>query len=117
MPITVVTGPPFAGKGRFVRDEIERREQDGELGLISVDFTALYGAVVPGVQSSFRDPAVSDSGSPRLVSYLYEVAVTEAAARELSGYVTTNSARGARSPLPSGLAVRSSRFAPASSKS
>ena len=58
MPIVVVTGAPFSGKGQFVRDEIERREQDGELGLISIDYTALYSSVVPGEQSSFRDDAV-----------------------------------------------------------
>ena len=92
MAITVVTGPPFAGKGRFVRDEIERRETEGgELGLVDIDYTALFAALAPGAQSSFRDDAVSDSGAPRLVGYLYEVAVTQAAARELSGYVTTNS--------------------------
>lgn len=94
MAITVVTGPPFAGKGQFVRDEIQRREEeDGELGLLSVDFTALYSAIVPGAQSAFRDDAVSESGLPRLVSYLYEVVVAQVAARELAGYVTTNSPR------------------------
>ena len=94
MAVTVVTGAPFSGKGRFVRDEIERREtEDGELGLLSVDFTALYAALVPGVQSSFRDESVSASGAPRLTGYVYEVLVAQVAARELSGYVTTNSPR------------------------
>ena len=93
MPVTVVTGAPFSGKGQFVRDEIERREQDGELGLVDVDFTALYSALVPGAQSAFRDEAVSDSGSPRFVGYIYEVAIAQIAQRELSGYVTTNSPR------------------------
>ena len=41
--ITVVVGSPFSGKGRFVSDEIERREQEeGELGLVAVDFTPLF---------------------------------------------------------------------------
>ena len=31
-----------------MRDEIARREQDGELGLVAVDFTPLYSALVPG---------------------------------------------------------------------
>ena len=43
MPIIVVTGAPFSGKGQYVRDEIARRETDGELGIVSVDFTAIYG--------------------------------------------------------------------------
>ena len=53
MAIEVVTGPPFAGKAAFVRAEIARREQAGELGLVMVDYTALYSALVPGVQSSY----------------------------------------------------------------
>ena len=93
MPATVVTGPPFAGKGQFVRDEIARRERSGELGLVLVDFTALYSALVPGPQSAFRDAAVSDSGSPRFAAYLYEAAISQVAARELNGYITTNSPR------------------------
>ena len=91
MPIVVVTGPPFAGKGQFVRDEIARREMDGELGLISVDFTAIYSAITPGDQSSFRDEAVSDTGAPRFAGYLFAVALTALLDRELSGYVSTPS--------------------------
>ena len=89
MPLTVVVGPPFSGKGQFVRDEIARREEDGELGLIAVDYTPLYAALVPGAQSSFRDESVSETGAPRLVGYLYAVAVAQFLARELSGYVLT----------------------------
>ena len=90
--IIVVTGSPFSGKGRFVRDAIERREEsDGALGLVSVDYTAIYSALVPGVQSSFRDQAVSDSGAPRLAGYVAQVAIGQLAERELRGYVTTNS--------------------------
>ena len=91
MPIEVVVGAPFAGKGRYVRSEIARRELGGELGLVNVDYTSLYAAVVPGVQSSLRDQAVSDTGAPRFVGYLFEAAVAQAALRELSGYITTNS--------------------------
>ena len=91
MPITVVTGAPFSGKGQFVRDEIERRETDGELGLISVDFTAIYTAIAPGDQSSFRDDAVSDTGAPRLAGYVFAVLLTALKDRELSGYVSTPS--------------------------
>ena len=91
MPIVVVTGPPFAGKGQFVRDEIARREMDGELGLISVDFTAIYSAITPGDQSSFRDEAVSDTGAPRLAGYAFAVLLTALLDRELSGYVSTPS--------------------------
>ena len=89
MPIVVVTGAPFSGKGAYVRDEIARREQDGELGLISIDYTALYGAIVPGVQSSFRDDEVADTGASRWVAYLYAIAVVQVLDRELSGYVST----------------------------
>ena len=93
--LAVVTGAPFSGKGRFVRSEIARREQAGELGLIVVDYTALYSAFFPGVQSSFRDEAVSDSGAPRLAAHIYEAAVAAVVAREIRGYVTTNSPRAA----------------------
>ena len=89
MPIVVVTGAPFSGKGQFVRDEIERREQDGELGLVAVDFTALYSSLVPGEQSSYRDDAVSETGAPRWVGYLFAIAVVQAFDRELSGYIST----------------------------
>ena len=89
MPIVVVTGAPFSGKGQYVRSEIARREQDGELGLVAVDFTPLYAALVPGEQSSFRDETVSDSGAPRWVGYLYALALAQVLDRELSGYVLT----------------------------
>ena len=89
MAVIVVTGSPFSGKGAYVRDEIARREHDGELGLISIDYTALYGAIVPGVQSSFRDDEVADTGAPRWVGYLFAVAVVQAFDRELRGYVST----------------------------
>ena len=91
--IDVVTGPPFSGKGQFVRDEIARREQGGELGLVALDWTALYFALVPGVQSAFRDDGVSDTGSPRMVSYTFEVVAAALVARELRGYVVTQSPR------------------------
>ena len=93
MPIVVVTGAPFSGKGQFVRDEIERRETDGELGLISIDFTAIYTAITPGEQSSFRDDAVSDTGAPRLAGYVFAVLLAALKDRELSGYVSTPSPR------------------------
>ena len=94
MPLQIVTGSAFSGKGRFVISEIERREEaDGALGLVMVDYTRLYTALVPGVQSSFRDEAVSDTGAPRLVGYLAQGAIAQVAERELSGYVTTNSPR------------------------
>ena len=91
MPIVVVTGAPFSGKGQFVRDEIERRETDGELGLISIDFTAIYTAITPGEQSAFRDDAVSDTGAPRLAGYAFAVLLAALKDRELSGYVSTPS--------------------------
>ena len=91
MPIIVVTGAPFSGKGQYMRSEIARSELEGELGLVAVDFTPLYAALVPGAQSSYRDEAVSDSGAPRWIGYLYAIAVAQVFARELSGYVSTPS--------------------------
>ena len=93
MALETVTGPPFGGKGRYVRAEIERREGEGELGLIGLDWTALYLALFPGAQSAFRDDAVGDTGAPRLAGYTYEVLIAAIAAREISGYVLTQSPR------------------------
>ena len=89
--VEVVTGGPFAGKSLYIASEIARREGEGELGLVALDFTGLYSAVVPGVESSLRDRSVSDTGAPRLVGYLFNAAVAQIAVRELSGYVATNS--------------------------
>ena len=91
MPIVVITGPPFSGKSAYARAEIERREQDGELGLISLDYTGIYSAITPGVQSSFRDAEVADSGAPRLAGYLFAIALAAVLDRELSGYIATPS--------------------------
>ena len=93
MPIVVVTGSPFSGKGSYVRDEIARREADGELGLVSIDYTSIYSSLVPGEQSSFRDDAVADTGSPRFVGYLFAVAMTQVLDRELSCYIAVPSPR------------------------
>ena len=93
MPITTVAGSPFSGKSRFVTEEIARREEAGELGLVRLSWTELYGAIVPGVQSSFRDDSLADTGAPRLASYVYEVITAAAVARELDGYVLTQSPR------------------------
>ena len=93
MPVQVVTGAPFSGKSLYIGDEIERREEGGELGLVALDFSGIFAAVVPGVESSLRDQAVADSGAPRFVGHVFSVAVAAVAARELSGYVATNSPR------------------------
>ena len=91
--VVLVTGPPFAGKAQYVRDEIERREGAGELGLVLLDWTALYLALVPGVQSSYRDERVGETGAPRMVSAAYAFAAGAIAARELRGYATSQSPR------------------------
>ena len=91
MPIEVVTGNVFSGKSLYIGDEIERREEEGELGLVALDYTGLYAATVPGVESSLRDQPVAATGAPRLAGYLFEAAVAQVALRELSGYVATNS--------------------------
>ena len=91
--IEVVTGAPFSGKSLYIGDEIERREEDGELGLVALDYSGLYAAAVPGVQSSLRDADVSATGASRFVSGLFSAAVAQVAVRELSGYIATNSPR------------------------
>ena len=93
MALEVVTGAPFSGKGRYVRSEIERREADGELGLLGLSFTSLYLALFPGDQSQLRDDLLGETGAGRLTAFVYEVVVTAALARELSGYVMTQSPR------------------------
>ena len=92
--VQVVTGAPFSGKGQFVRDEIARREREGELGLVALDWTALYTALVPGVQSSFRDEAVSDTGAPRMVAYVFEIIAAAIAAGSFT--VTSSHSRHVR---------------------
>ena len=61
--------------------------------MVALDWTALYLALVPGEQSGYRDESVSDTGSPRMVSYVFEVAAAALVARELRGYVVTQSPR------------------------
>ena len=41
MALIVVTGAAFSGKGRFVADEIGRREAEGEVGLVAIDYTPM----------------------------------------------------------------------------
>ena len=93
MAVEVVAGAPFSGKARYVRQEIERREAAGELGLVALDWSILYLALVPGEQSKLRDEAVSDTGAPRMAGAVFDFAVGAVAARELSGYVLTQSPR------------------------
>ena len=93
MALEVVTGAPFAGKAEFVRGEIERREQAGELGLIMVDYTAIYAAVVVGEQSQLRDAALTDTGAARAAGAAYDFMVGAVLARQLSSFVTTQSPR------------------------
>lgn len=90
MPLEVVQGPPFSGKSRFARDQIEQRERAGELGLV-IAYTELFRALVPGDSSQYRDESVSDTGAPRLAATLYGAAVALAIERELSGYLLTDS--------------------------
>lgn len=91
MAVEVVVGAPFAGKARYVRQEIERRERAGEYGLFVADWTAIYGGVVWGAQSQFRDDEVSDTGAPRAAGAIYDFVVGVMLTRELSGYVLTQS--------------------------
>ena len=89
--VEVVVGAPFAGKSLYIEDEIARREDEGELGLVALDFTGLYAATVPGKESVLRDQALADTGAARFAGFLFNAAVSAIAVRELSGYVATPS--------------------------
>jgi len=91
--LSIVVGAPFSGKGWWVAQEIKRREADGELGLVSLNYSALYSALIPGIDSVYRDSRVSDSGAARYAAYLLAIAVREAHTRELSGFVAVDSPR------------------------
>ena len=93
MSLSIVVGAPFSGKGWWVAQEIERREADGELGLVSLNYTALYSALIPGIDSVYRDSRITDSGAARYAAYLLAIAVREANTRELSGYAAYDSPR------------------------
>ena len=93
MALEVVVGVPFSGKGRWIAREVERREDAGEIGLVALSYTDLYRAMVPGDQSVYRDGRVADSGAARWVGYVLQVAIAQAAERELSGYVAVDSPR------------------------
>ena len=93
MPLEVLTGAPFSGKNWWAEQQIERRESDGERGLLLLSYTGIYSALAPGDESTFRDDEVSDSGTPRLAGWLLAGAIREAAQRELSGYVAVDSPR------------------------
>ena len=93
MSLEVVVGAPFAGTGRWVEAQIAKREAGGERGLVRIGYTELYSAIVPGVESSYRDAEVSDTGGPRLAAWMYAAAIRQAAERELSGYIQTDSPR------------------------
>ena len=93
MPLQVVTGPPFAGKGWWIADQIESREADGERGLLSLNYSSVYASLAPGDESAYRDEEVTDTGVPRLVSYLFSAAVGEAGTRDLDGFIAVDSPR------------------------
>ena len=91
--LTVVAGAPFSGKDRWIAAQIERREADGARGLLSLSFTGLFAALSPGAESVYRDAEVSDSGAPRFVGWLLATAISQAATRELVGFVAVDSPR------------------------
>ena len=89
--VEVVTGAPWSGKSEYVKAEIQRREAAGELGLVMLGWSELFRLLFPGEQSQFRDEAIADTGAPRAVGYLYEVAIGAILTREISGYLVTQS--------------------------
>ena len=86
-----MTGAPWSGKSEYVKAEIRRREAAGELGLVMLGWSELYRLLFPGEQSQFRDEVIADTGAPRAVGYLYEVAIGAILTREISGYLVTQS--------------------------
>ena len=93
MAVEVVASPPFGGKGRYARAEVARREAAGELGLVVLDWSLLFAALVPGAESQLRDQEVADTGAPRATGAAYDFMIGAIAARELSGFVLTQSPR------------------------
>ena len=91
--LTVVTGAPFAAKGWWIASEIERREADGELGLVHLSYTGIYASLITGTESAYRDQRISDTGAARFAAYLLAVALREARTRELAGYAAVDSPR------------------------
>ena len=85
--LKIVAGPPFAGKSEYIDGEIARRENDGESGIIRIDFTAIFLALFPGAADRVR--TAETKGVP-LVGYIRETLIRQALERELSGYVTTS---------------------------
>jgi hypothetical protein len=97
MALDIILGPPFSGKSQFARDQIAEREVAGELGVVAIDYSALFRALVPGTLDQYRDAEVSETGASSFVSYMMEVGVRRAIESQLSGYILVNSpARAAR---------------------
>ena len=97
--LTVVVGAPFAGKDRYIAAQIEQREAAGEIGLVHLSYSGIYAAMVPGLDSVYRDGRITDSGAARFAGYVLRLAVGEAARRELSGYVAVDAPRSALAAL------------------
>ena len=92
--LTTVVGAPFSAvRIDGSHQQIERREGEGEVGLVALNYTSLYSALVPGIDSVYRDGRISDSGAARFAAYMLAVALREAHARELPGFVAVDSPR------------------------
>ena len=86
MPLTIVRGPAGAGKSQYV-------EREHKPGQVIVDFTRLYSAlanVARGADGKYPERHDGDPLLP-LIAAMKAHAIREAAAREISGYVTTSS--------------------------
>ena len=88
--LTIIAGAPFSGKSAWVEREIERREGEGEIGTLALDFTGIYSAIVPGASSVYRDARITDSGAARFAGWVLAAAMREANTRELTGYALTD---------------------------
>ena len=85
MPITPVVGPAGGGKSQW----IARNRQPGDL---QIDHTAIWAALVGAVRGPDGRFPVREVDDPTtgLVQYLMAVAVRQATASGLSGFVTTS---------------------------
>ena len=94
MAVEIISGPSFAGKSEFAQQEIAAAEQEGgELGLVAVSFSEIFRAIVPGEQSQLRDEDLAASGASRFAGATYDAAVGLVLARELSGFLISQSPR------------------------
>ena len=85
MAIDIIAGPAGGGKSDYISERLRR-------GLVVLDFTRLFVAISGAERDAQGRYPVRESGDPLLplAAYLQTTALRQAAARELSGFVTTS---------------------------